>query len=72
MELRFLILAIISLLLLGPGSQLIYAVGHAAGEDIKIVSESQTINFPDEVDFEITVESTTEITEIRLLFRSLG
>jgi len=70
--LGFLVLAIASLLLLGPGSQAIYAVGNAAGEDIQIVSESQEINFPSEVDFEITVESTTEITEIRLLFRSLG
>ena len=71
-RLRFLILGVASLLLLGLGSQSIYAVVHAAGEDIHIVSESQKINFPDEVDFELTVESTSEITEIRLLFRSLG
>ncbi|MCH7714322.1 MAG: hypothetical protein IIC99_11940 [Chloroflexi bacterium] len=61
-----------SLLLLGPGSHFVYAASHAAGEDIRIVSESQEINFPSNVDFEITVESTTEITEIRLLFRSMG
>ena len=66
--LRFLILALASFLVLGQGSPSI----HAAGEDIKIVSESQKIDFPDEVDFELTVESTTEIIEVRLLFRSLG
>lgn len=66
--LRSLVWSVAISLLVGPGSQSIYA----AGEDIKIVSESQKINFPDEVDFEITVESTTEITEVRLLFRSLG
>ena len=69
---RLLVLAIASLLLLGPGSTPIYATGHATGEDIHVVSESQKINFPNEVDFEITVESTTDITEVRLLFRSLG
>lgn len=67
-RLRFLILAIVTSLLLGLASPSIYA----AGEDIKIISESQKINFPDEVDFELTVESTAEITEVRLLFRSLG
>ena len=55
-------------LLLGLGSTSV----HASGEDIQVLSESQKINFPDEVDFELTVESTTEITEVRLLFRSLG
>jgi len=66
--LRIIVWAVAISLLLGSGSTSI----HAAGEDIQIVSESQKINFPDEVDFELTVESTSEITEVRLLFRSLG
>ena len=44
----------------------------AAGEDIQIISESQDINFPDEVGFDLTIESTAEITEVRLFFRPLG
>ena len=75
-SLRLLILAMAISLLLGLANPsiytVVYAVGHAVGEDIQIVSESQKINFPDEVDFELTVESTAEITEVRLLFRSLG
>jgi len=43
----------------------------AFGEDIQIVSESQRIHFPDEVEFGLIVESTAEITEVRLFFRHL-
>ena len=44
----------------------------ATGEDIQVVSEEQTVKFPDEVDFDLTVESAAEITEVRLFFRPLG
>lgn len=57
--------AAISLLVVA-GSPLV----HAADEDIRVVSETQEINFPSDVRFDITVESTSEITEVRLLFRS--
>ena len=66
--LRLLVLAVAVSLLLGQGS----AVIHAADEDIHVVSQRQEINFPSEVAFELTVESTSEITEVRLLFRSPG
>lgn len=44
----------------------------ANGEDIHIVSESQKVHFPDEVDFGLSIESAAEITEVRLFFRPLG
>ena len=44
----------------------------ADGEDIHIVSESQKIHFPDDVDFGLTIESAAGITEVRLSFRPLG
>ena len=65
----FLILAIASsLLLFGPGSPSI----HAAGEGIRVISDNQEIDFPSDVNFELTVESSSEITEIRLLLRGSG
>ena len=65
---RLLVLAVAISLLLVPTSSVIYA----SGEDIRIISQSQEINFPSGVDFKLTVESTSEITEVRLLFRSTG
>ena len=67
-EVRLLVLAVAISLLLVPTSSVI----HASGDDIRIISKSQESNFPSGIDFELTVESTAEITEVRLLFRNTG
>ena len=62
-------LAVASLILvLGFGAQPAFATD----EDIQVVREEPLVNFPDAVDFGLTIESTSEITEVRLFIRPLG
>ena len=55
-------------LVLGFGAQPAFATD----EGIQVVRKEQRVKFPDAVDFDLTVESTAVITEVRLFFRPLG
>ena len=51
-----------------PGLQTVLA----SGGDIRVVRQQQEVLFPGKMGFGLTVESTAEITEMRLYFRPLG